>query len=452
MSIERVPPNDVQAERAILGAILLNNAAMSEAALLISVDDFYRTGHQLIFKAILDLTDTGEAADIVTLTSYLRRNNLLDNVGGTSYVAELTNEVPSVSHAKHYAQVVQKLSYRRKAIVSCTELIDHAYASDDIEDAVATLDIALEAPNSSAVETFKRTLAQRMDYYDKVHSGDITPGLRHGFMEIEDLCPMHPGDLVVIGGRPGMGKTALGLGFANGAAFEKLNIDYYSLEMFREQIADRRVAMVSHVDGRKFRKGGFTDSDFAQIDRSVGRIGNNRVRVLDKRGIGTQYIKSCAANRKRKEGLDLIVIDHLGLLRARGRHNSTHEAITNIVVELKTLAGQLNVPIILLAQLNRAVENRDIPIPRMSDLRESGSIEENADAVLFIYRQDYYQGRLKKEEEASKGKKKLLSPELAGIGRIFIAKSRHGIAGGHVDLEFKAHCTSYVNIERFPHG
>ena len=440
--IERVPPNSAEAERAVIGAALLNNEALQ---LQLAPAHFYRTGHQAIWAGVLSLEADGTPVDLVTLSGRIREIGEMDRVGGMVYLSSLTNEVPTVSNARHWADKIIELHRRRETILAAQDLLVESYAAQsDLNESLGAFDARLaQLSTTGRTERLRELLGPRFNYYEQLYQGNIPPGIPTGYRDLDDRAPIKAPDLVVVAGRTGMGKTGLALGMAKGAAKAGHEVLYFSLEMSRDQLADRLISSESKVDGQKFRRGNFVDADWPKLTEGAGRLSDLPITIDDRGGLTVSEIKATSADHKRKHGLSMIIIDHVLLMGVSGEKNN--QAIRQLYQELKTLAKNLDVPVIALAQLNRSVETREPPIPTKSDLREGG--EDEADTIFLIYRQDYYEDRLRQIEEASNGRKKLIRPELEHVGRIIMEKNRHG-PPAYIDLTWLAAFTTYADIMR----
>lgn len=439
-ALDRVPPNSIEAERAVLGAILLNNEVLIHATELVREDDFYRSGHAVLYKAMLSLEKRGEPIDIVTVVEELRAGNDLDKVGGASYVASLTNEVPSVAHARHYATIIRKLSTLRGLINTANDIASEGYqAGRDVEEFLDRAEKEIFQATSRQVKPSSNSLGELLkDAFAKIEElhkkKDMVTGVPSGFHELDELTAgFQPSDLIIVAGRPGMGKTSFVLNVTEHAAGKSgIGVAFFSLEMSKEQLTMRMLCSESLVDSQKLRRGRIADSDWPKLTRAAGVLSESPIFIDDTPAITTLELRAKARRLYAEHNIGLIVIDYMQLMRASGKYDVREQEISEISRSLKALAKELNIPIIALSQLNRSLESRSDKRPMISDLRESGAIEQDADVVMFVYRPEIYE-----KEKA----------ELAGLAEIIVGKQRHGPTGT-ANLLFHGQHTKFVNVEK----
>ena len=437
--LTRVPPNSIEAERGVLGAILLNNEVLAHASELLKEDDFYRTGHTIIYKAMLKLESRGDPIDIITVVEELRGANELEKVGGASYITSLTNEVPSVAHARHYALIVRKLSTLRGLINVANDIASEGYqAGQDVEEFLDKAEKEIFNATSRQLETEASSLHDMLrDAFNKIeelyHKKEKVTGVASGFHEMDDLTAgFQPSDLVIIAGRPGMGKTSFILNIAQHAAVKAgVGVAFFSLEMSKEQLVMRLLCAEAQVDAQRVRKGDLRESDWPRLTRAAGILSEAPIFIDDTPAISTLEIRAKSRRLYAEHKIGMVVVDYLQLMRATGKYDVREQEISEISRSLKALAKELRVPVVALSQLNRGVEGRSDKRPMISDLRESGAIEQDADVVLFIYRDEVY-------DKESKDK---------GVAEIIIGKQRQGPLGV-ARLAFLGQHTKFENLER----
>ncbi len=433
----RVPPQSVESEKALLGSIMLRPEALYDIMDVLSGDSFYAEKHRLIFHSIFDLFSKHEPIDLLSLSTRLKEKNLLENIGDNSYLAELVNSVPSSANAKHYADVVQKKYILRNLINASNRVSEMGY--DEAEDLEHILDrsekevfaVTSMLSNQKFV-TMKDTLNEAWDRLEHLHnSKEEIRGVRTGFHSLDaKLAGFQKSDLIILAARPSMGKTSLALDIARQTA---LNHDtpvcFFSLEMSAQQLVDRMLSSEARVDSWKIRTGKISsDEEFTQIRDALGRLSKAPIFIDDQSSNNIMRMRSTARRIKSEHGLGLIVIDYLQLMVPSRATDSTVQQITEISRNLKGLARELDVPVLALSQLNRAVEQRG-GRPRLSDLRDSGAIEQDADVVIFIHREQ-------KEDGGGKNQ----------TAEILIEKHRNGPTG-KVDLYFDEQKTTFLNVD-----
>ncbi len=438
----RVPPQDLMSEQALLGAILIKPGAIDDILDLITEHDFYAERHRRIFKAMVTLYQRHEPIDLVSLTAGLKNNKQLETIGGSRYLAELVNIVPSASNVKYYAEVIKRKSALRQLINSADHIAELGYNETDEVDSI--LDRAQQAIlniGQFSRKTFihlKDTLVEAWDRFDKLHKSEMTMrGLPTGFTDLDNkLAGLQKSDLIILAARPSMGKTSLALDIARQVACEhKKTVGIFSLEMSTQQLVDRLIASESRVDAWRLRTGRLSvDEEFTKIRDALDRLAVAPLFIDDEPSNNIIKMKAVARKLKLEHNLELIIVDYLQLMIPRKDSDSLVQQVTELSRSLKAMARELEVPVLALSQLNRAVETRGGK-PRLSDLRDSGSIEQDADVVLFIHRED-------KMNEASERK---------NIADIIIAKHRNGPTG-EIQLYFDADRVSFNNLQKSDFG
>jgi len=440
---EKLPPQNIEAEVSLLGSLMLNKSAIIKVADFLEVRDFYKKNHQEIYKAILELFEKGEPIDILTVSSKLSEQKLLEQIGGRTYLSELINSIPTASHVSNYANIVQKKRILRDLISASHEIGLMGY--NENEDVDTLLDRAerriFGIAQKSLTQNFlpiKSTLEeafQRIDMLSKQKG--VLRGLVTGFTGLDNiLAGLQKSDLILLASRPAMGKSALALNIAAHVASSlKIPVGIFSLEMSSDQVADRLIANQANVDLWRLRTGRLSgegeNNDFVRIQRALGTLSEAPIFIDDAASINVLQMRATARRLQADKGLGLIIVDYLQLMEPRDPSTSAVRQTTEISRALKILARELEVPVLALSQLSRAVEQRSPHIPRLSDLRESGSLEQDADVVLFIYREDFYDPN---------------SPR-KNIADIIIAKHRNGPMG-KVELYFDDTRVSFRNLEK----
>jgi len=435
----KVPPNSVEAEQSLLGGLMQDNEAWDKVADLVIAEDFYRKDHRLIFGAISALAEDGHPCDVVTVSEFLGNRNELDDAGGLEYLATLTNETPGAANARAYAKILRERSTLRSLINAGNVISGSAFttegrsASELVDEAERLVFEIAEAGSRgrAGFQSLKQILPAAVDRIDLLHQsgGDIT-GIPSGFNEFDKLTAgLQPGDLVIVAGRPSMGKTTFAVNMAENAAIgARVPTAIFSMEMPSEQLAFRMISSLGRVDQSHLRTGKFPDEDWSRINTAVQLMSDAPIYIDDSPGLSPTEIRARARRLKREANLGLIVIDYLQLMQVHGNTENRATEISEISRSLKALAKELRLPIIALSQLNRSVEQRQDKRPVMSDLRESGAIEQDADLIIFIYREEVY-----KPDTPRKG-----------IADISIAKQRNGPIGDF-PLTFVGRFTKFEN-------
>jgi len=440
---EKVPPHNIDAEQAVLGAFFLDNSAIAMVTRFLQPEDFYMEAHRVIFKTILDLEENGQAADLVTVTDLLRRRGALDKVGGATYVATLSNLSPTAANAEHYAHIVEEKALLRNLINLATRLAGMGYeGSEDAERLMEEAEkMLMELGSRRTSALFVEIKDVLMDTFKHLehlyqHKGEIN-GVPTGFIDLDHLCQgLQPGDLVIVAGRPAMGKTSFGMCIAYNAA-QEINkpVAVFSLEMSKEQLVQRMLCAEAMIDQHKIRSGFIGDEDWGKLTQKARDLARLPIFIDDSGVLTVRQLRAKTRRLHMEKGLGLIVIDYLQLMQGSSRIENRQQEIADISRSLKGLAKELGVPIIALAQLSRSVEQRQDKRPQMSDLRESGSLEQDADVVMFIYRDEYYNP----------------DTEKIGIADIIVAKQRNGPTGV-VELAFLKEYTKFMTMTRRSEG
>ncbi|MFY9175109.1 MAG: replicative DNA helicase [Peptococcia bacterium] len=437
--IERVPPYNLEAEQALLGSMMLDLEAVNIASEILQPEDFYRESHRVIFLALLDLEVRGEPIDMITLTEELRQQNNLEKVGGVSYVATLANIVPSAANARYYANIIEEKAILRRLIQFANNIASRCY--EDSEETHELLDSAERAileiagnRSTGGLVPVKEVIGDTLEKIEYLagKKGRIT-GVPSFFTDLDNMTSgWQPSDLIIVAARPSMGKTSLCLNIAQNAAIRgKIPVAIFSLEMSKEQLVQRLMSSEAMIDQHKLRTGRLLDEEWVRLTRAVQPLSTAKLFIDDTPAISILELRARARRLKAEKGLGLIVIDYLQLMQVGGRIESRQQEISEISRSLKALARELNVPVIALSQLSRAVEQTAEKKPSLSHLRESGALEQDADLVMFIYRDDYYNPESEKP----------------GIAELIIAKHRNGPTGS-VELGFIKEFTKFVNLDR----
>ncbi len=393
----KIPPQNIEAEQAVLGSVLIDKNAILRVADSLVPNDFYSPAHEKIYGAILTLYEKRQPIDVLSLTNYLKENDLLTEVGGSSYLAELTNQVTTASHVEHYAKIVKEKKTLRDLIRTSADITEDAFASSqEVEDILNNIEQKIfEISQRSLPQKFmplRDELTTAYERIEKLHAGGgRMRGVPTGFTELDNtLSGLQKSELVILGARPSVGKTSLALDIARNAARSGATVGFFSLEMSREQVIDRIISAESQVPLWNILTGRITnDSEFSMIQGALDRLSGIKLFIDDSPSLNVLQMSSMARRLQVEHGLDLLIVDYLQLIRPRINFESMVQQITEISRNLKALARELKVPVLALSQLSRGIEQRDHKIPRLSDLRESGSIEQDADVVMFIYRDEF---------------------------------------------------------------
>ncbi|WP_050613503.1 replicative DNA helicase [Bacillus testis] len=435
----QIPPQNIEAEQAVLGAIFLQPASLIVATELLTADDFYRVAHQKIFQVMVNLNDRGSVVDLVTVTEELAATKNLEDVGGVSYLSELADSAPTAANIEYYARIVDEKSLLRRTIRVASQIVQDGYnRADEVEayisDAEKNIMEVAQRKNAGAFQDIKDVLVSTYDNIEVLanRKGDIT-GIPTGFAELDRMTAgFQRNDLIIVGARPSVGKTAFALNIAQNVATKtEENVAIFSLEMGAEQLVMRMLCAEGNINAQNLRTGALTDEDWRKLTMAMGSLSNAGIYIDDTPGVRIGDIRSKCRRLKQEHGLGMILIDYLQLIQGNGNSgDNRQQEVSEISRSLKALARELKVPVIALSQLSRGVEQRQDKRPMMSDIRESGSIEQDADIVAFLYRDDYYD----KESENK------------NIIEIIIAKQRNGPVGT-VSLAFVKEYNKFVNIE-----
>ncbi len=436
---ERLPPHNLDAEQSLLGSLLLDRDAIIRVASFVKPEDFYLPANATVYGAILDLYNRREPTDFVTLSDELGRREQLDRIGGIAYLSALLNSVPTAVHVEYYGKIVERTATLRRLIdagstivgIGFQEGIDTEDALDAAERAIFEVSQKRQTKDFVSISEVLNRFFDQIDYMQQ-HRGDVV-GVPTGFSDLDQLTGgLQKSDLVILAARPSMGKTSLALGIAYGAAVQHhKTVGVFSLEMSAEQLVQRLLSMETGVDSHRLRLGQIDDGEWDRISRAFGRLAEANVFIDDGAGASVMDVRSKARRLQAEHGLDLVIVDYLQLMSSRRSENRVQE-ISEISRGLKGLARELNVPVVALSQLSRAVESRSDHRPMLSDLRESGSIEQDADIVMFIYREDKY------EDESEK----------KGIAEIILAKHRNGPVGT-INLRFFDRTARFADLELY---
>ncbi|MFC5589984.1 replicative DNA helicase [Sporosarcina soli] len=440
---DRVPPHNNEAEQSVIGAIFLEPQALITAAELLVPEDFYRIAHQKIFDTMISLSDKGQAIDVVTVTEELSAKKELEDVGGISYLTEIANAVPTAANIAFYARIVEEKALLRRLIRVATSIVEDGYAREDevealLSEAEKKMMEVSNRKNAGDFRHIKDVLVETYDNIELLHTrkGDIT-GIPTGFRDLDKMTAgFQRNDLIILAARPSVGKTAFALNVAQNVATKTdENVAIFSLEMGADQLVMRMLCAEGNIDAQVLRTGALEAEDWRKLTMAMGSLSNAGIFIDDSSGIRVNEIRSKCRRLQQEHGLGMIIIDYLQLISGSGRAGENRQQeVSEISRSLKGLARELKVPVIALSQLSRGVEQRQDKRPMMSDLRESGSIEQDADIVSFLYREDYYD----KETENQ------------NIIEIIIAKQRNGPTGT-VSLAFAKEYNKFVNIDWSQH-
>jgi len=437
-AVEPAVPQNTEAERCVLGAILLQNSHYNVAAEIISSQDFLLEAHQRIFSVCGEMLDRLEAVDLVTLTSELRRRQLLDRVGGAVYVSSLVDGIPRIMNVRHYAQLVKECSQLRVLLQASERMRQAAVRGDRspqevVEEAMKALFDVAEGRSPTGFLSMREILQERYPDAESVYQkARETTGIQTGFTDLDEvLMGLHRTNLIVVGARPSVGKTSFCMNIAEHAAIsEGKTIGIFSLEMSREELALRLLCSKARVNFRNLRRQMVKHEDAASLGMAFGALVNAPIYIDDDAGVTVTEMRAKARRLRQERGLDMLVIDYLQLATAGGRYENKNQEIAAITRSLKGLAKELEIPVICVSQLSRAPEGRTDKRPQLSDLRESGAIEQDADVVCFLYRE--------------------LKEETGGVAEVIIGKNRNGPAGKIVELAFLAEYTRFMNYAAPP--
>jgi replicative DNA helicase len=437
--MERIPPQNLEAEQSVLGAMLIDREGILAAAEHLRPADFYRDAHQKIFRAMLALTDRGEPVDLITLVEELRQRNQLEATGGLTYLTTLANMVPTAANVGYYARIVRDKAVLRSLISASARIAARAFdaagdADDILDEAEQTIFEVSRRTNQQGFARIKDVLKDTFDRIDRLwtNKGGVT-GISTGFRDLDEItCGLQNSDLIIIAARPSMGKTTLALNIAQHIAVnDRQPVAVFSLEMSKEQLVQRLLCAQAEIDAQRLRRGFLSDDDYPKLTRAAGPLSEAPLFIDDTAAISVMEMRAKARRLKAEHGLAAVFVDYLQLMRGNEKSENRQQEISAISRSLKALAKELNVPVVALSQLSRAVEQRDKKRPVLSDLLESGGIEANADLVAFIYREGYYKREIENRFETE----------------IIIAKQRNGPVGT-VSLYFQENYNRFRTTTR----
>jgi replicative DNA helicase len=439
---ERSLPHNLEAEKSVLGAILIHNEAFNHAAELIDSRDFFRDAHRRIFDKMVALSERNDAIDFITLKEELGRSGELEEVGGPAYIASLADGVPRTANVEHYARIVKEKATLRNLIHSANRILSDAYRAE--EDADVILDGAEKAIFEIAEDRIREGFVPLRDLVQssfatieklQQHKGLVT-GVPTGFIDLDEMTSgLQPSDLILVAARPSMGKTSFVLNIAQHVGIQTdMTVGFFSLEMSKEQLFMRMLTAEARIDAHRFRSGFLNEKDYGRLSHALGTLAEARVFIDDTASLGVLEMRAKARRLQAEHGLHLLIIDYIQLMQGRGRFESRQTEIASISRSLKGLAKELKIPIVALSQLSRASETRADHRPQLSDLRESGALEQDADVVMFIFREEQYRdadGQPNQEAE--------------GVAEIIIGKQRNGPVGT-AKLAFIKEHTRFENL------
>jgi len=441
VSAGKIPPQSVDAEMSLLGAVLIDEEVLADASELVRANDFYDKRHSVVFAAMMRLYEHHKPVDLLTLTEELKKKDQLEMVGGSAYLTELTNYVPTSAHAEAYAELVAQKAVRRRLIKASAEISEMGFDEDTttqelLEKAEAELFSVSDQSLKQDLVSIESILTESFDRIEELHrnKGQLR-GIRTGYRDLDNMTAgLQRSDLIILAARPSMGKTTIVTNLAyNVATIAKLPVLFFSLEMSKEQLIDRMLSDASGVDSWNIRTGNLSDEDFSKISEAMGEMAEAPIYIDDTPGLSVLEMRTKARRAAHDQPLGLVIVDYLQLMQASGSYSGNRvQEVSEISRGLKLIARELNVPLIALSQLSRSVESRTPPIPQLSDLRESGSIEQDADIVSFIYRPGYYEPD---------------NPEVQNITDLIIAKHRNGPVG-KVQLYFHPERLRFMSLDK----
>jgi replicative DNA helicase len=435
----KVPPSSIEAEQSVLGAMLIEKETVPVVAEILKSEDFYRQDHKEIFEAILDLFETGKPIDIISLKEQLTLRETIANVGGLEYLSSMIDMVPTTANVAYYAKIVEEKALLRKLIKASNEIINLGFDGSEevpfiIDQAQKKIFDILQKRAMTGFVPIKEALVETFNKLEELYNnkGAII-GVPSGFTDLDNkTAGLHPSDLILIAARPAMGKTSFALTIAQHAAIHaKVPVAVFSLEMSKSQLVNRILASEVMVDIQKLRTGRLEEEDWTRIAKGLGHLSEAPIYIDDTPGLSIMDIKAKCRRLKMEKNIGLVIIDYLQLLQARGKSENRQQEVSEISRSLKIMAKELNVPVITLSQLSRAAEARSDHRPMLSDLRESGAIEQDADIVIFLYRDEYYNPETEKKN----------------IAEVIIAKHRNG-STGTLELGWLGQFTKFVNLDR----
>jgi len=436
----KIPPQNIDAEKSLLGAVLIDEETLADITEHVTLRDFYEKRHSMIYDAMMRLYEKRKPVDLLTLTDELKRKKELEEVGGSAYLTELTNYVPTSAHAESYAEIVAQKAVRRRLIKASGEISEMGFNEDSttqelLQQAEAELFAVSDQSLKQDLVSIETILTDSFDRMEELHrnKGQLR-GVRTGYRDLDNMTAgLQRSDLIILAARPAMGKTTLVTNLAyNVATIAKQSVLFFSLEMSKEQLVDRMLADASGVDAWNIRTGNLSEDDFSKLSDAMGEMAEAPIYIDDTPGVSVLEMRTKARRAAHEAPLGLIIIDYLQLMQGSGRDNGNRvQEVSEISRGLKLLARELNVPVIALSQLSRSVESRTPQIPQLSDLRESGSIEQDADIVMFIYREAYYNPDTEREN----------------ITDLIIAKHRNGPTG-KVELYFHPERLRFMSLDK----
>ena len=436
----KIPPQNVDAEMSLLGAILIDEEVLADVTEHVKPHDFYDKRHAVIYDAIMRLFEKNKPVDLLTLTDELKRKAEIEEVGGSAYLTELTNYVPTAAHAESYAEIVAQKAVRRRLIKASADISELGFdeqttTQELLQQAEAELFAVSDQSLKQDLISLESILTDSFDRLEELHRNKgALRGVRTGYRDLDNMTAgLQRSDLIILAARPAMGKTTLVTNLAyNVATIAKQPVLFFSLEMSKEQLVDRMLADASGVDSWNIRTGNLSDDDFSKLSEAMGEMAEAPIYIDDTPGLSVLEMRTKARRAAHEQPLGLIIIDYLQLMQGSGRHDGNRvQEVSEISRGLKLLARELNVPVIALSQLSRTVESRSPQIPQLADLRESGSIEQDADIVMFIYREAYYNPETEREN----------------ITDLIIAKHRNGPVG-KVELYFHPERLRFMSLDR----
>jgi len=439
----KIPPQNLDAEKSLLGAVLIDEETLADITEHVTTKDFYERRHGIIYGAMMSLYEKHKPVDLLTLTDELKRKKELDTIGGSAYLTELTNYVPTSAHAEAYAELVSQKAIRRRLIKASGEISEMGYNEEtSTEELLSRAEAELFAVSDQSLKqdiaSIESILTESFDRMEELHRNKgALRGVRTGYKDLDNMTAgLQRSDLIILAARPAMGKTTLVTNLAyNVATVAKQPVLFFSLEMSKEQLVDRMLADASGVDAWNIRTGNLSDDDFSKLSEAMGELAEAPIFIDDTPGLSTLELRTKARRASHDQPLGLIIIDYLQLMQGSGGSGSGYsnrvQEVSEISRGLKLVARELNVPVIALSQLSRSVESRSPQIPQLADLRESGSIEQDADIVMFIYREAYYNPETEREN----------------ITDLIIAKHRNGPTG-KVELYFHPERLRFMSLDK----
>ncbi len=438
----KIPPHNIDAEVSLLGAVLIDEDVLTKVSDTLAAIDFYDKRHKAIFAAMLQLYEMHKPVDLLTLSDQLKKKEELELIGGINYLTELTNMVPTAANATHYAEIIVQKAMRRRLIKAAGDIAESSYLEDQIvsdllEKAEAEIFAVSDKSLRNDLVSLEQILTDSFDRLDELHKDkNKLRGVPTGYRDLDKMTAgLQRSDLIILAARPAMGKSTLALNLAYNVAHQaKQSVLVFSLEMSKEQLVDRMLADAAGVDSWNIRTGNLSDEDFEKLSNAMGEMAEAPIFIDDTPGVSVLEMRTKARREAHNNPLGLIIVDYLQLMSGSGRNYSDNrvQEVSEISRGLKLIARELNVPIIALSQLSRSVENRNPQIPQLADLRESGSIEQDADIVMFIYREDYYKPETERQH----------------ITDLIIAKHRNGPTG-KIELYFHPERLKFMTLDKF---